>query len=223
MSDSRIGCLVIGSPRSGTTLCAAMIGAHPDVGMHSEDVRHGSDTLLGKKVWGNKLCIPNQITLDPRPDNRSIWTRLEDGVRAVVGKPRRLPGEMESYPPPPDRQHTIRTYVEDGARVIAMLRDPDHVVDSIRRRGNVSVEQGKYRWAQAIRAIYKVHQGYSDRTCLVQFTNLVCEPERVMRNVCALLNLSYSAKMPEGYRHTPSTITTTWTPPSQRATSPTTA
>jgi hypothetical protein len=203
MEDSRIGCLVTGSPRSGTTLCAAMIGAHPDVGMLSEDLGHGAEAILGVKVWGNKLCIPNQITLDPRTDNRSVWKRLEDGVRAVLGRPRRLPREHESYPTPPDRQHTIRTYVEKGARIIAMLRPPDHVVDSIRRRGSVSVEEGKYRWSRAIRAIYRANDEFGDRTCLVRFTDLVCEPEAVTQRLCLHLDLRFSKKMVEGYRYTP--------------------
>lgn len=144
MDESQAGCLVIGAPRSGTTLCASMIGAHPDVGMLFEDIGHGGKEVLGTKIWGNKLCIPNQITLDPLPDDRSLWKRLEDGLRAVIGRPRMIPRFSESYPVP-HRQYTIHTYVEQGARIVAMLRDPDHVVDSIRRRGSVSVEQGKHR------------------------------------------------------------------------------
>lgn len=171
--------------------------------MHSENIRHGAETIVGGKVWGNKLCIPNQITLDPRPDDRSLLTRLEDGARAILGRPRRLPRETESYPPPPELQHTIRTYIKKGARLVAMLRDPDHVVDSIRRRGNVSVEQGKHRWVRAIRDIKQVHEEYGNRTCLVRFVDLVNEPELVMRKVCGVLELSYSPRMAEGYKYTP--------------------
>lgn len=202
MNDPAIGCLVVGSPRSGTTLCASMIGGHPDIGMLFEDVGHGGREVLGTKVWGNKLCIPNQITLDPRPDERSVWKRLEDGVRAILGRPRMLPWLSESYPAP-HRQYTIRTYVEQGARVVAMLRDPDHVVDSIRRRGAVSVERGKYRWSRAVRAINQTKQDYPDRTYIIRFPNLLDQPGEVMRDVCTLLGLSYSPAMKEGYMHTP--------------------
>lgn len=180
-----------------------MLGAHPNVGMLSEDLGHGAESILGVKVWGNKLCIPNQITLDPRPDNRSIWKRLEDGFRAVLGRPRCLPQEFDSYPSPPDRQHTIRTYVENGARIVAMLRDPDHVVDSIRRRGNVSVQEGKYRWSQAIRTIHRVTKEFGKQTCLIRFADLVCNPERVTARLCLHLDLCVSKKMVEGYKYTP--------------------
>jgi hypothetical protein len=84
-----------------------------------------------------------------------------------------------------------------------MLRDPDHVVDSIRRRGNVSVEKGKYRWARAIRSIYQIQEEYPDRSALVRFVDLVTTPEAVMEDVCSLLQLPFSPRMVEGYRHTP--------------------
>ncbi|MCS4149344.1 hypothetical protein GGP52_003056 [Salinibacter ruber] len=84
-----------------------------------------------------------------------------------------------------------------------MLRDPDHVVDSIRRRGIVSVEEGKERWSRAIRAIHQVQEEYEDRVCLIRFADLLTDPEPVMKEVCALLEIDYSPRMPEGYKYTP--------------------
>lgn len=201
MSESGRGCLVTGSPRSGTTLCASMIGAHPDVGMLSEHPGPGK-TVLGAKVWGNKLCTPNQIALDPIRDDRSIWKRVEDGVRAVIGRPRMLPRFSESYPVP-RRQYTIRTYVDQGACIVAMIRSPDHVVDSIRRRGHLSEDEGKHRWAQAIRTINQTVREYPDRTHLIRFMDLVNHPKATMRAVCEFVGLPYSKKMEKGYKYTP--------------------
>jgi hypothetical protein len=84
-----------------------------------------------------------------------------------------------------------------------MIRDPDHVVDSIRRRGDVTVEKGKERWSKAIRAIWHTSREYEELTYLIQFEDLLKYPEAAMRDVCALLELPYSPKMPEGYAHTP--------------------
>ncbi|PQJ35075.1 hypothetical protein BSZ35_11135 [Salinibacter sp. 10B] len=200
MSQTRTGCLLVGSPRSGTTLCATMIGSHPDVGMVIEDLGHAGHTIPGVKVWGNKLCIPNQIRLDPIPDDRSLWRRLEDGVRAVIGRPRRRPQFMESYPPPPSQQYTIRTYVEKEAKLVAMIRDPDHVVDSIRRRGPAStVDLAKERWSQAARTISRASEEYPDRTHLVRFVDLVERPKVVMSDICVFLGLPFSLDMIEGH------------------------
>lgn len=63
--------------------------------------------------------------------------------------------------------------MSEGARVVAMLRDPGHVVDSIRRRGNVPAETGKERWSKAIRIIYQVHQEMENRIHLTRFTDLL--------------------------------------------------
>lgn len=200
MSDSRTGCLVIGSPRSGTTLCATMIGSHPDVGMVIEDLGHAAHTIPGVKVWGNKLCIPNQITLDPTADTRGLWERLEDGIRAVLGRPRRRPQFLESYPPPPSQQYTIRTYVENGAKLVAMLRNPDQVVDSIRRRGPAStVDIAKERWSRAVHDIYRAREDYPDRTHLVRFVDLVESPTSTMEDICVHLGLPFSSDMIDGH------------------------
>jgi len=198
MVDSGIGCLVNGSPRSGTTLCASMVGSHPDIGMHMEDLRHSVQPVLGVKVWGNKLCIPNQITLNIPPDSRSVLKRLEDGIRVILGRPR-----WGKDWPSPIHQRTIRNYVDEGARLVAAIRDPDHIVDSIRRRGNVTLEEGKMRWSRAVHTIWQVWRDYGEITCLLRFFDLVNNPEGTMREVCHLLELPYSERMAEGYKHTP--------------------
>jgi len=56
--------LIIGAPRSGTTLLAAMIGAHSKVAMLIEDRFFSIKKLTGKEVLANKLCIPHQLEID---------------------------------------------------------------------------------------------------------------------------------------------------------------
>lgn len=160
--------------------------------MLSEDTSHVAEHILGAKVWGNKLCLPNQITLDPSTDPRSVWQRLEDGVRAILGRPR----YHASYPRPRYR-YTIRTYVERGAYLVATVRDPDHVTDSIVRRGGRSEADAKKQWSRAVRIIYQVYTEYGERTCLIRFDDLVERPQKATERVCGLLDLSYSSKMLE--------------------------
>jgi hypothetical protein len=175
-----------------------MIGIHPDIAMHMEDFSHSKHPVVGTKVWGNKLCIPNHITLEPVRDTRTIWKRMEDGIRAVLGRP-----WWERSYPCPSHQHTIHNYLDAGAHLVAMIRDPDHAVDSMRRRGQIPAEEGKRRWSRAIRIIWQVHTEYEERTCLVRFLDLVSRPEETMRSICALLGLPYTDKMGEGYKHVP--------------------
>lgn len=168
----------------------------------SEHFGPGAEKIVGVKVWGNKLCVPHHITLDPPKDPRSAWKRIEDGLRAVVSRPRHLASSYSYHLP--NRRETIRTFVEDrGARVVATLRDPDQVVDSIRRRGNVSVDRGKDRWAQAVRIIHRTYQEYENKVLLLHFSDLVNSPEQSMRAVCRLLELPFDEQMLSGHSHTP--------------------
>jgi hypothetical protein len=166
--------------------------------MVSEDPGHGADTIIGAKMWGNKLCIPNQIRFDVQPDERSLTERLKDGVRAILGHPC-------SYYPPPVLQTTIRTYIEEkGAKVVATIRNPDHVVDSIVRRGNQPVEVGKHRWAAAVRDIAATKRTYGDeKVFVITFENLVSSPEAAAKDLSSFLNVPFDESMIEGYQHTP--------------------
>ena len=175
-----------------------MIGAHPHVAMTSEDHCHGAEKAVGVAVWGNKLTVPNQITLNPQPDPRSYWKRFEDGIRGFLGRPR---GGGQLHP---TYQTTIRTYVEEkDARVIGMIRSPNQVVDSIIRRGNQSPEEAKRRWVRAVQAIGTVIQDYPDRSLVVRFSDLVQEPQETMERTCSFLNVSFSPKMLDGFKYTP--------------------
>ncbi|HEX2228509.1 MAG TPA: sulfotransferase, partial [Candidatus Binatia bacterium] len=58
--------LILGAPRSGTTLLATMISRHTEIGILNEDRGWAMRRLLGKTVVGNKRCVPNQIELKKR-------------------------------------------------------------------------------------------------------------------------------------------------------------
>jgi hypothetical protein len=171
-----------------------MIGAHPEVAMALEDTRHGIENVVGVKVWGNKLCIPNHITYVPKTNRRSFLKRLEDGTRAALGLP--------LYPSPADRRTCIRTYVEEKeACVVAILRRPNHVVDSMVRRGK-DPEVAKDWWTQAVRAIGRVADEHPSQTYLISFSDLVGQPEEVMRNVSSFLGICFSSSMLSGHELT---------------------
>jgi len=210
------GLLIIGAPRSGTTLLASMIGAHPETAITIEDLGHGARFISGASIWGNKLCVPNQIRLSPRPESRDLLTRVEDAIRAFVGQPRHrgLPREHDPayYNPPPHRQTTIRTYVEEwDTRLIAILRSPNQSIDSMLRRGQVVVRDkdrspeviAKDRWARATRTIYRCLREYEDRTLVMSFSSLVKTPEAQMERVSKHLGIEMHPSMLQGFQHTP--------------------
>ena len=58
--------LLLGAPRSGTTLLATMISRHSEIAIMNEDRGWAMRRILGKAVVGNKRCVPNQIELKKR-------------------------------------------------------------------------------------------------------------------------------------------------------------
>jgi hypothetical protein len=103
--------------------------------------------------------------------------------------------------PPPK---TIRDYVEGWkAELILIIRDPDHVVHSIRRRGGHTADIARYRWAEAIVTISKLVKEYPQHTYLVEFEDLVVHPESTTEGLCSFLGLTYNERMLRGYEGTP--------------------
>src|SRR5215471_12149239 len=111
--------LIVGAPRSGTTLLATMIGMHSDVAMLIEDRFFGIKKLTGKKVLANKLCIPIQIEMNKRSD--FFRQRLQ-----------RL-GYLKNYT---TSKFNIQDYLKlEGIKIITIVRESGDVVNSIMKRG----------------------------------------------------------------------------------------
>lgn len=180
--------LLIGAPRSGTTLLASMIGRHPDVGMLNEDVTGMWLTkVLGKPWTGNKLCVPNQIQLRPRGLlARRIFKRL-----GIVREAPRSALCLLDYLARPE------------VRVIAIVRDGHATVASMRARGGNRFVKAARRWAAAIEAIHILTTDYPERVLVVPFDDVVLLPEPTMRRVCTFLGLPFEPRMLDGHRFNP--------------------
>lgn len=179
--------LVVGPPRSGTTLLASMIGRHPEVAMLIEDRGDAVVRLSSCGVAANKLCVPNQVQLTQK--GNGLTRRL-----------RRL-GFFRRWP-------TARLSIEDylrltGARVVAIVRSGDDVVRSMRDRGRRRRAEAIRRWAEGIQTIHALHEQYPSRTLVISYERLVAEPEAVMSMVASFLTLDFSPAMLKGYRYNP--------------------
>jgi len=58
--------LLLGASRGDTTILAAALGAHPDVAMLDQDMNGAFNKIIGGKIPGVKLCVPNHIELDKK-------------------------------------------------------------------------------------------------------------------------------------------------------------
>jgi len=170
-----------------------MLGAHPDVAMSHEDTGDGWTRVVGKRVRGVKLVTPNQIELTHRlPDRlRRARHRIQRyGLQNWgIGWPR---FKMRSV-------FTIRDFQTwPNARLLAILRDPEDGIDSIRRRGTHSRGEAEYRWARGLETISEVQRESPERTRVIHYDNLVRSPETTMARCLSWLDLPYDASVIRG-------------------------
>jgi hypothetical protein len=133
--------LIVGAPRSGTTLLASMIGMHSDVAMLIEDRWFSIKKLTGKKVLANKLCIPIQLDFTKRA---TYFTRLMKKL-----------GWYQNYPA---SKYNMEDYLQlEGLKIIALIRDKDDVVNSIMKRGRKEKMIAEKRWKMAMQIMHRLN------------------------------------------------------------------
>jgi len=180
--------LLIGAPRSGTTLLATMIGSHSDIGMVNEDVNiRALGRVLGKRFTGVKLCVPNQIRLEKK-------SFFGSGILKKWGFIAESP---KSY-------FSIKEYLAiPNLKVIAIIRDGNDSVSSMMVRGKSKLKKAARRWGEAIETIYTIKTMHPDRVLIVSFENLVLDPIATMHAVCEFLGLALENRMLEGHKLNP--------------------
>jgi hypothetical protein len=179
--------LILGAPRSGTTLLAAMISRHTEIAVLNEDRGWAMLKLLGKAIVGNKRCIPNQIEMNRRNLFAiRLWKRI---------------GLAREYP---TSQFSIAEYLTlPHIRVIALIRNGNDVISSGMRRGNKSFRGASYRWCRAIQIIHELKAKHPEQVLVVSFEDLVLYPRENMQRVALFLEVEYQERMLEGPVHNP--------------------
>lgn len=177
--------LIVGSPRSGTTLFASMIGMHSDVAMLIEDRFFAIKKLMGKKVLANKLCIPNQIEISQRAN--------------YLSRPLRRMGFMPNHSM---SKFNIEDYLKlKDLKILTIIRDPNDVISSIMKRGKKEEKIAQERWCRAIEIIDYLQTEHADKTATISYEDLVNEPEKLIRKVAAFLDLEFQPAMLDGYKY----------------------
>ena len=179
--------LIVGAPRSGTTLLATMIGRHTEIGVLNEDRGWAMRRILGKSIVGNKRCIPNQIEMEKR-------SRVHLRLFKTIGWAK----EYQSS------KHCIEDYLAlPRIRVIGLIRHGNDVISSVMNRSEKSFRVASYRWRRAIEIIHELKSRQLSTVLVVSFENLVTHPEANMKRVAAFLGVEYQERMLEGARYNP--------------------
>jgi hypothetical protein len=180
--------LLIGAPRSGTTLLGTMIGSHSDVGMVNEDVDiRALGRVLGRRLTGVKLCVPNQIRLEKKS---YFGSQMLKKCGLISESPK-------SY-------FSITEYLSNpNLKVIGIIRDGNDSVHSMMVRGKAKFKKAVRRWGEAIETIYTIKNRWPDRILVVSFENLVLDPSVTIHRVCDFLGLAFEDRMLEGHKLNP--------------------
>ncbi len=192
--------LIVGAPRSGTTLLTSMLGRHAEIAMLNEHRGQAIGQLTGKRVAGNKLGIPPQGRFE---DARSPAARL--GRRAFLWRNRLLlrrvlwPLGIHG-----DLLMDLDDYLAlDPLRVLAILREPDAAVDSVVRRGGRTRAYAEAQWTEANALMRRMKDRLGEAMLVFAYERLTTAPEAHMRAACAFLDLPYDPRMLEGHRFNP--------------------
>ena len=174
--------LILGAPRTGTTLLATMISRHTDIGILNEDDGWSMRRLLGKLVVGNKRCIPNQIEMERRGKLRlRLWKKI---------------GLMKEYQ---SSLFSIEDYLTlPHIQIIGIIRNGDDAISSGMNRGRKSFRGAAYRGCRAIEIMHELTTRFPERVLIVSFEDLVMQPRENMQRVAEFLGVEYQDRMLEG-------------------------
>lgn len=179
--------LILGAPRSGTTLLATMIARHTEIGVLNEDRGWAMRKMLGARVVGNKRCIPNQIELRKRSP---LHCRFLKNI-----------GIAKEYQ---SSEYSIEDYLKlPDIRIIGLIRSGNDVISSNMNRNKKSFRVASYRWCRAIEIIYALKKRCPDKVLVVSFESVVTMPKPEMERIAAFLALEYQDLMLEGPYYNP--------------------
>jgi hypothetical protein len=177
--------LIIGAPRSGTTLLASMIGAHSDVAMLIEDRTFAIKKLTGKKVLSNKLCIPHQTEIKKKA---SLFSRYMQKI-----------GFLKNYP---TSKFSIEDYLQlEDLKILSIIRNGNDIIDSIMKRGKKTQQIALKRWSRSIEMILYLSNNYPLQTAIISYEDLVTQPEKMLKKISLFLDIKFQPQMLEGYKY----------------------
>jgi len=219
---------IVGAPRSGTTLCERILDAHPDIAIADEIIFF--DIILKARSVIPELDTAKRIRhffqILPRMDHVRYW----HGIDAVLGEVRkRLEADenasyqrfflflMQAYA---ESRHATRcgdktpwnvrhleTIVRwfPNARIIHMVRDPRASIASKRQlpRTSKDVITSTIKWivdVDAAAVFARSQAAAPERFLEIRYEDLVRDPEPVVRRLCQMVGVPFTAGMLDFHR-----------------------
>lgn len=179
--------LVIGAPRSGTTLLVSSLAMHSRMVVLNEVTGNVIRDVVGMPVVGNKLCTPRQIELTER-------TSLAIRMLRPMGLMRRHSVNKLS----------IIDYIEQfDSRIIGIVRDPHSAIMSMIERGGQRPDLAVYAWSRSVQILHALKTHHADRFLLLTFEGALSSFQNAMERCADFLGEPYEEAMLAGHSINP--------------------
>lgn len=183
--------VVLGFPRSGTSLLMTALGEHSGISMLDEDFNGAIRRLAGSKMRGVKLCVPNQVQLDRK---WNVTMRFHPVYRLL-----RLAGLLKGSVwrnIRPRSRWSLRDYSElNHVSYICLLRDPARSLDAVYRHQGLSLPVRRTMWDLFIETMVMIDTNPDWDAVFLSFERLVADPRGQLEKLCARLEIGFEERM----------------------------
>ena len=209
--------IILGSPRSGTSLLSRMINAHPDIGVPQEshvynqffDIRHlyGPLTERGNQVQLLKdICSLGFVRRwSPAPILADATSRISGpGFGAVFDALMMswavMQGNSGWGEKTPHHINYIDPLLESfpNAKIVHIVRDPrDACLSMIRARfGPKNAYAAATAWSGYLEAMRSVRVRYPETDSVsVRYEDLLADPVGTLQRICSVVDIEYADSM----------------------------
>jgi hypothetical protein len=225
MSDDR-PIIVLGCPRSGTTLLQVMLHSHPRIAIppenrfvlpaYRERLRFGdleertNRRALAKFIVRRRGHRFRDLGLDRRWTIRQI-VKGPPTLGSAIGIVLRAYAERFDRPRWGDKRPNYHSHIDvimrlfPDAQIVHVVRDPRDCVASLKRMKwwKLDTYHAVSAWAQSIDNTDEAERRWPGVVTRVQYEYLVADPETELRKLCAALGEEYDPAMAEPERVAP--------------------
>lgn len=183
-----IAFFVVGAGRSGTSLLASMIDAHPQLtcGMEVASV----NCLSGKYCKNLTLVDERLLCLERACLDMSLTVKNDWGNKVTT--------EQIAFLDAVAHAETAFFHHFATQKIVYVLRDGRSCVASKMKRMGKSVEQAIASWRRSLHMLDWLREHASDRLLEIRFEDLLSDSETVLSSVAQFLGQSYHPDMLKG-------------------------